>query len=76
MEIITAFFNTVGYVVTQLLPELIKAVFNIKDSVDTVEDSIVSAATGIPVWVIAGISTAATITLGIIGLIIWFNKKH
>ena len=76
MEIITTFFNIIGYVITQLLPELVKAVFNIKDSVDTVEDSIVSAATGIPVWAIAGIGTAVTVIGGIIGIAIWFNKKH
>ena len=76
MNIVTEFFKTIVCIVFNVVPTLLGAVFGIKESIESTNDTITAAFLGVPVWVAVAIGTAVTIFSAIVGIIIWWNKKH
>ena len=64
-------FGTILNTVFSLTTSILKAVFGIKESVDSLKDLMLATALGVPVWVITLIG--GVITVG--GFIVWLIKK-
>ena len=76
MSILIEFIQIIGYVVFKLVPEILKGVFGIQESIDSTKDTITATILGVPVWVVATIGTVVTVGSVVVGIIIWWNKKH